>query len=840
MRTPPSRSIAAAALVLGCVAGALTLLAFASDGTKEVRRAKVTTLASAWRGLVGAPRPEVALGQRVIVLLKAPSLADRVREAGGVVTEAQQRRWTTTVLAGQQQFIAELASQGIVAKPDLRFTRVVNGFSAVADPSVAVLLERSPQVAGVYPVRAAFPAQTGQASGDLPSPAPAGLAAYRGTGVTVALLDTAVDPATPFLHGRVLSGYDVIDGGAAARYDQKPGGDRLETHGTAMAGIVAGLGRAGMPTGVAPDVSILPIRVAGWQRDAAGKWSIYGRTDQVIAGIERAVDPDKSGDAHDAARITLIPLAEPFSAFPDSPLSRAVAGAAALDSLVVVPAGNDGPGGPGFGSIAGPGGAPDALTVGAADLRPTAASVQVSVRSGLDILLQRSLQLLTTAAPETGTTLELVPVDTPAAVLDRKGRSRVAGRAVLLPAGQAPRRAALWAADAGAAAVVFAGEGLPPGALGVDPKLLVPLLSAPASLGRLVAARVRDGHPVVVSFGALGDASGRRLAAPAAFSSWGTAFGAQVKPDVLAPGVAVATALPGADGDGYSRFVSISGTSVSSAVAAGLAARLAHARPSLDAVGLRSALAATARPLRAPLAAQGTGVVDAARASVAELVAGTASLTFGRGSGDGWQGRRTLTLRNVSSRPLLVDVTARARVRGVVLRLSPRKLRLRVGASARLRVTARVGVVAKEDVVGGIIRIVPRGSEPLAVPWAVLLAPPPRDLIGDVDLSERSFAPSDLTPAVLSVRLGTIERERGRDAVQPVRRLDVLLNDEDGKPLGLLARLRDVLPGQYAFGLTGRGPDGSRLSAGRYELRLLAWPAAGGQPARRTVRFAVE
>jgi hypothetical protein len=68
----------------------------------------------------------------------------------------------------------------------------------------------------------------------------------------------------------------------------------------------------------------------------------------------------------------------------------------------------------------------------------------------------------------------------------------------------------------------------------------------------------------------------------------------------------------------------------------------------------------------------------------------------------------------------------------------------------------------------------------------------------------------------------------------------VLLHDEEGEPLGLLARLRDVLPGQYAFGLTGRGPDGTRLSAGHYELRLIAWPAAGGQPARRTVRFAVE
>jgi hypothetical protein len=299
--------------------------------------------------------------------------------------------------------------------------------------------------------------------------------------------------------------------------------------------------------------------------------------------------------------------------------------------------------------------------------------------------------------------------------------------------------------------------------------------------------------------------------------------------------------LPGADADGFSRFVTVSGTSVAAAVVAGNAARLAHARPSLDAAGLRSALATTARPLAgASLAAQGTGVVDAARAAVAELVVDHSSLSFGRGAGDGWQGLRTLAVHNVSSRPLTVDVRARTRDRAVVLRLRPERLRISAGGTGRIRVSVRVSALVKADVVSGLVHIAPRGSQPLAVPWSVLLAPPPKDLIGDTELSERSFSPSDLTPAVLSMRLGTIERVRGRDVLQPVRRLDVLLRDGDGQVLGLLARLRDVLPGQYAFGLTGRGPDGTRLEPGPYRLRLVAWPAAGGPPARRTVRFAVE
>ena len=114
-----------------------------------------------------------------------------------------------------------------------------------------------------------------------------------------------------------------------------------------MAGLLVGAGGPGGLQGVAPGASVLPIRVAGWQPDAAATWRVYARTDQLIAGLERAVDPNDDGDAHDAARVALIALAEPFAAFADGPLARAAAGALALDTLVVAPAGNDGRGGPG-------------------------------------------------------------------------------------------------------------------------------------------------------------------------------------------------------------------------------------------------------------------------------------------------------------------------------------------------------------------------------------------------------------------------------------------------------------------------------------------------------------
>jgi hypothetical protein len=112
-------------------------------------------------------------------------------------------------------------------------------------------------------------------------------------------------------------------------------------------------------------------------------------------------------------------------------------------------------------------------------------------------------------------------------------------------------------------------------------------------------------------------------------------------------------------------------------------------------------------------------------------------------------------------------------------------------------------------------------------------------LVGEAQLSERRFRASDETPAVLAVRIGTITRRDGRDAIEPVLRFDVFLRDGEGTSLGLLARLRHVLPGRYALGLTGRDPLGRKLPPGRYSLRLVAWPAAGGPPVTRVVRFGI-
>jgi type VII secretion-associated serine protease mycosin len=80
-----------------------------------------------------------------------------------------------------------------------------------------------------------------------------------GKGITVAVIDTGVDPNNPDLKGRVLDGLDLAPSSRS--------GDEhtdYDGHGTGMAGLIAGTGAYGGGNGafgLAPGAKILPIRL---------------------------------------------------------------------------------------------------------------------------------------------------------------------------------------------------------------------------------------------------------------------------------------------------------------------------------------------------------------------------------------------------------------------------------------------------------------------------------------------------------------------------------------------------------------------------------------------------
>ena len=836
--------------LVAAVAAALVVVGPVQGAGESVLRAAAT----AWHAVQGG-RPQSQAGRRVIVVLAAPSLADRVANADSVPSPEEQRRWTAQVQAGQALLVSGLRERGIELRREFVYARTFNGFSALVDDRAVAELERHPAVVGLYPVRATYPASiSGDALAQAEFAAEGGrradvrLPGFDGKGITIALLDTGVDRNHPFLGGRVLRGFDTFAHDRNAAAEAHPGEPaRLEAHATKLAGLLVGReGPKGLE-GAAPGAELLPIRVLGWQETGQGQFAVVGRGDQLLAGLERAVDPDGNGDVRDAARVALAAVVEPYAAFPDSPESRAVAGATALGTLVVAPAGNDGRAGLAFGAVAAPASAPDALAVGALDARRDVLDAELEVRIDDETMFSDSVPVLGAVAPRQPTAMTAASPHGPTLgdpgraedvaadgsrltdYFDPQGVSLVAGRAALVEAGGAPlAEKARHAAAAGAAALLVSDARVPAGGLDLDESAALPVLAVPAGVGSELAEALGKGGNVSVVIGAAQARENGSYLQVAPFSSGGLAFDGRVRPDLVAPGVGLATAGAGAAFDGSPQYATATGSSSAAAAVAGAAALLAQARPDASAAELRSLLVGNARRLEAeggePLVSrQGAGVIDLEAAAAGELAVEPSSLAFGRADKAGWSSIRTITVRNISSRRLDLGfgfVPDQEGQPAVTFAAEPAQLTLEPGASAQVAVTA-TAAAALESGASGAFVVAAEDAGAVRLPWAVTPRPA-RDepLIHSVRLSNWQFKPSRSAPAVLAFRAGRVQPHPGGGTIEPVGVLDVELWTQAGERVGVLTRLRNLLPGRYAFGLTGRGPDGKTLKPGTYVVRL--------------------
>jgi hypothetical protein len=329
----------------------------------------------------------------------------------------------------------------------------------------------------------------------------------------------------------------------------------------------------------------------------------------------------------------------------------------------------------------------------------------------------------------------------------------------------------------------------------------------------------------------------------AGFSSQGLAFDGSVKPDVAAPGIAIATAEPGSASDSSPLYGAVNGTSGAAATVAGAAALLAEMRPALDGAALQSLLVGYAQPGGAPATEVGAGAFRLGASAVGEVAAQPATLGFGIWGGPRWHATRTVVVRNVSTRRLQVSLSAVARGESEALhfRVVPDQVTLRAGRAARVKMTVTAAAAPHASLLTGVLQVAPSGSETLRVPWALSFHAHPANLLQHVSLSAPSFKPSDTSPAVLTIQAGTVVHDHGLQ-IQPVSRLDILLYTAGGRFAGVLGRLRNLLPGSYSFGITGRGPSSAPLPPGDYQLRFAAWPTLprGAEPSRAQVSFRIE
>lgn len=184
----------------------------------------------------------------------------------------------------------------------------------------------------------------------------------KGKGITVAVLDTGVDPGHPDLKGNVLPGRDFMPLGA------KKGERAWARHGTAMAGVIAGhghgKGRKLGVMGVAPEAKILPVRVLLEDSDPDRKKAREARASALAEGIRWAAD--KGADV-----INLSLGDDSSSAHPEAEEDAAVRYAQRKGSVVVASAGNGGEDGD---HVSYPAAYPGVIAVTAVDRRGARAS----------------------------------------------------------------------------------------------------------------------------------------------------------------------------------------------------------------------------------------------------------------------------------------------------------------------------------------------------------------------------------------------------------------------------------------------------------------------------------
>jgi type VII secretion-associated serine protease mycosin len=140
----------------------------------------------------------------------------------------------------------------------------------------------------------------------------------KGAGVTVAVIDSGVDPDHPDLAGALLPGLDTADSNLAGR----TGTEDLDGHGTAMAGLIAGRGHgsgAGL-LGIAPAAKILPIAAGG---------DGYAATAFMTKAIDFAIQK----------RVGVINMS--FATGDDDVMHAAIRKAQAADIVLVASSGND-------------------------------------------------------------------------------------------------------------------------------------------------------------------------------------------------------------------------------------------------------------------------------------------------------------------------------------------------------------------------------------------------------------------------------------------------------------------------------------------------------------------
>jgi len=561
---------------------------------------------------------------------------------------------------------------------------------------------------------------------------------FTGQGVKIASIDTGIDythadfggpgtvtawnaakasstlPADPTLFGlgapKVKGGFDFVGDAYDARNPQsKPMPDTnpldCNGHGSHTAGSAAGFGVLSTGKTYTGPYNGTTIASNTWNvgPGVAPQASIYAYRVFGCAGSSNVVDLAINKAVADGVDVISMSLGSPLGGFTD-PTSVASQNAFIDGITVVASAGNNGPGAYVVGS---PSTANGVLSVAAIDgsVPQYPGATLTFSKTGASIA---TIDANGAALPSGAFPLKVLtnPDGTISFGCDKTQYAGTAGMVVVTARGICARVArAVFGDEAGDAAVVMvnSADTFPPfeGQITSNPDtgeqhtVTIPFLGAKKSDGAALLAA--NGGTVTLASTTVPN-SNYKLAAN--FSSGGPRDpDSAPKPDVMAPGVSVASVGMGTGG----KAAVMSGTSMACPLTAGIAALVKEAHPTWHGDQIKAAIMNTADPSKNTgynVRIAGTGVVQAQHAVKASVLATTSdsldSLAFGYVAGAGaYNATESFTLTNYGTADASYSLSvAKNGSRGESIAVVPASVTVAAGSKATVNVMLSMSAAA--------------------------------------------------------------------------------------------------------------------------------------------------
>ena len=507
-----------------------------------------------------------------------------------------------------------------------------------------------------------------------------------GKGVKVGIIDTGIDYTHPDLRVNYGGGLDLVDGDEDPMETKAAGGEET-LHGTHVAGIIAANGKI---QGVAPEATIIAYRALG----PGGS----GTTEQVIAAIDQAIK--------DKVDILNLSLGNNVNG-PDLPISMALNKAVEKGITAVTSSGNSGPNNWTVGS---PGTASKAISVGA-----STPSINIPYLEVLDQRL-RLEPLQGSVDWDLNQSHEIV-----FAGLGKKEELKdVQGKIVLLERGELTfTEKGINAFEAGAKAVIIYNNTKGNFFGNLEKELPIPVTALSNAKGeklkkKLFKERIFARTNIIEEKDVLADFSSRGPVT----STW------EIKPDILAPGVAINSTVPGG-------YLPLQGTSMAAPHVAGASALIKQAHPDWGPEQIKAALMNTAKPLLNKKGKpyrtyeQGAGRLQMEKALKTKSLVTPASLQFGKFqlADRMHEHNGYVTVENVGDTPLSYSFSI-PHVENGLSWTFPLSFYLKPGEKKRLELKLAVDpTVFKKKVYDGTI-VLKAGPQEINIPYIYVLEEP--------------------------------------------------------------------------------------------------------------------